>query len=114
MPKKKTSRKPVKLTKKKSKGSTKEKTKKTSRKRRKKVIPFIKDHVLTLSHSKATQKEIKEILDKHKITVRDLPKIFKQDPAIRDLNLEEGDVVRIDRNSLTAGKAVFYREVINV
>jgi len=88
--------------------------KKTSRKRVKKKIPFIRGHVLALEHSKVSEKELKDILKAYEITAKELPKIFKDDPAIRDMNLMEGDVVKIKRHSLTAGEVIFYRAVINV
>ncbi|MFH1506596.1 MAG: DNA-directed RNA polymerase subunit RpoH/Rpb5 C-terminal domain-containing protein [archaeon] len=109
-PEKRPSRKAVKVVKK----SAEPAKPKTSRKQKKRAIPFIKNHVLALEHSKASEKEVKEILDKYEITTKELPKISKYDPAIRDLNLEEGMVVKIKRNSLTAGKIIFYREVVNV
>jgi len=85
-----------------------------SRAKRVKKVPFIKDHVLALEHSKASEKEVKELLAKYQITKREFPKIAKSDPAIRDMNLEEGSIVKIKRKSLTAGEAYFFREVVNV
>jgi DNA-directed RNA polymerase subunit H len=102
------SRKPVKVVKA-SKASTEERRKKPAVRN----LPFIKDHVLALEHSKASERELKELLTKFQITKKELPKILKNDPAIRDLNLEEGDVVKIKRKSATSGESDFYREVIN-
>jgi DNA-directed RNA polymerase subunit H len=41
-----------------------------------------------------------------------LPKIFVDDPSIRRMNPEAGDIVMIIRSSPTAGKLVIYRLVV--
>ena len=101
------SRKTVKVVKKTASSST-------ARVKRVKKVPFIKDHVLALEHSKVSENEVKELLAKYQITRREFPKISKSDPAIRDMNLEEGSIVKIKRKSITAGEAYFFREVVNV
>ncbi|PIN81065.1 DNA-directed RNA polymerase subunit H, partial [Candidatus Woesearchaeota archaeon CG10_big_fil_rev_8_21_14_0_10_30_7] len=45
--------------------------------------------------------------------LKDLPKILVDDPMIQLLNAKDGDVIKIERNSLTAGKTIFYRRVVN-
>lgn len=70
-------------------------------------------HSLIPLHEKITEKEIKELFEYHNITMKELPKILKNDPAIRHLEPKENDVIKITRNSLTAGKSIFYRGVIN-
>ena len=74
----------------------------------------IKKHVLVPKHAKASEKEKKDILEKYKISVYDLPRIRSKDPAIKGLDVKSGDVVKITRQSPTAGETIFYRCVINV
>lgn len=71
----------------------------------------ISKHVLIPKHIKLGEKEKKELLEKYAISIRELPKIFKTDPAIINLDAKPGDVVKIIRESPTAGEAVFYRAV---
>ncbi len=73
----------------------------------------IKKHLLVPEHSKLNKTEIKELLDKYDITVNELPKIPASDAAIQGLNASPGDVIKIIRNSPTAGKSIYYRVVIN-
>ena len=47
------------------------------------------------------------------ISLKELPKILKSDPAIAHLKLEPGDIVKVERKSSTTGKAIFYRGVIS-
>ena len=68
-------------------------------------------HVLIPKHKKVSEKEKKDILDKYGITLNELPAIHKSDPALADLDLEPGDVIKIERDSPTAGKTIFYRGV---
>ena len=44
--------------------------------------------------------------------LKELPKISKKDPAIKELNVKVRDVIKIIRKSPTAGEAVFYRGVV--
>ena len=70
-------------------------------------------HVLIPKHKKVSDKEKKDILDKYKITVNELPSISKKDPALAGMDVEAGDVIRIERRSPTAGDTVFYRGVVD-
>ncbi|HZX44784.1 MAG TPA: DNA-directed RNA polymerase subunit H [Candidatus Nanoarchaeia archaeon] len=71
-------------------------------------------HILVPEHQKLNDKEKKELLEQFKISLKELPKISKKDPAIQHLSPKEGDVIKIIRKSPTAGEAIFYRGVINV
>ena len=73
----------------------------------------IKKHSLVPKHSKVSEKEKKDIIEKYKISVYDLPLIERKDAAIKDLDVKPGDVIKIIRDSPTAGESVFYRCVIN-
>ena len=74
----------------------------------------IRKHIFVPDHTKLNDKEKKELLEKYHISMKELPKIAKKDPAIEHLNVKEGDVIKIIRTSKTAGEAIFYRGVINV
>ncbi|MGV8162635.1 MAG: DNA-directed RNA polymerase subunit H [Candidatus Nanoarchaeia archaeon] len=74
---------------------------------------LIMEHMLVPMHSKLSDKDAQELLKFHNITIKELPKIYIDDPAIRHLEVKENDIVKITRNSPTAGKSVFYRGVID-
>ncbi|PIU02839.1 MAG: DNA-directed RNA polymerase subunit H [Candidatus Diapherotrites archaeon CG09_land_8_20_14_0_10_32_12] len=73
----------------------------------------LKKHVLVPEHSKLIKKEIQELLEKYNLSLNELPKIILTDPAITSLNVKLGDVIKITRDSPTAGKSIYYRVVIN-
>ncbi len=72
----------------------------------------VSKHYLVPKHSKASDSEKQEVLKKYGISGWGLPKITLRDPAIAKLNAKEGDVIKIERVSPTAGIAVYYRIVI--
>ena len=74
---------------------------------------MIVEHVLVPVHTKLNEKDVKELLEHYKINIKELPKIYIDDPAIRHLDVKENDVIKITRISPTAGKTVFYRGVID-
>ncbi|MBW2993242.1 DNA-directed RNA polymerase subunit H [Candidatus Woesearchaeota archaeon] len=69
-------------------------------------------HILVPEHTKLSDKEKKAVLEKYNLTIKELPKIKKIDPAIAKLNAKSGDVIKIIRKSETAGKSIYYRVVI--
>ena len=70
-------------------------------------------HVSVPKHAKVSETELKKLLEKHNIVVKDLPKILKNDPIVDELGLQPGEVVKIFRKSAVVGESVYYRVVIN-
>ena len=70
-------------------------------------------HILIPKHKKLSEKDKKELLTSLKISINELPSICQSDAAIATLDVEVEDVIKIERNSPTSGKTVFYRGVIN-
>lgn len=89
--------------------------KKTTTSKKKAVAKDISkiSHFLVPEHTKLSDKDKKELFEKYNIQMKQLPKIFSSDPAIRHLDVKENDVIKIKRTSPTAGSVVFYRGVIN-
>jgi DNA-directed RNA polymerase subunit H len=85
---------------------SKKKTEKTE------TVIDISSHVLVPKHTLLTKEEAQEILEKYRIKPYQLPYIKRSDPAIRDAKAEVGDVIKIVRQSSTAGEAIVYRYVI--
>ena len=74
---------------------------------------LVSKHTLIPKHSKLSDKDKKELFERYNITIKELPRIKNSDPAIASLNAKPGDVIKIERKSLTAGKSLFYRGVIH-
>ncbi|MDD1660875.1 MAG: DNA-directed RNA polymerase subunit H [Methanomicrobiales archaeon] len=56
--------------------------------------------------------EITTLLSTYNLTLEQLPKIYHDDPAVKAVKAKPGDVIRIVRESQTAGRAESYRLVI--
>ncbi|MEA3430009.1 MAG: DNA-directed RNA polymerase subunit RpoH/Rpb5 C-terminal domain-containing protein [Nanoarchaeota archaeon] len=82
--------------------------------RKTKAALVIKHHILKPKHSILSDKERKNLFSKYKITFNELPKINLIDPSLAGMEVKEGDVVKIVRESVTAITSEYYRGVINV
>jgi len=63
-------------------------------------------------HEIVSREDKKQILEKFNVAKENLPKILASDPVAKKMNAKPGDVMRITRDSPTAGKAIYYRIVI--
>jgi DNA-directed RNA polymerase subunit H len=59
-----------------------------------------------------SEEEASDLLAKYRISIEQLPKIFSDDPAVKVIEGTVGDVIKIERESQTAGRAESYRLVI--
>ncbi|MCF0225723.1 MAG: DNA-directed RNA polymerase subunit H [Methanobrevibacter sp.] len=76
----------------------------------------ILEHKLVPNHELMTDSEIEEELGDADFEIENLPKIKIDDPVVedmqsRDINVKEGNILRITRDSQTAGTFVTYRIV---
>lgn len=72
----------------------------------------ITQHILVPQHILLSEEEKRELLEKYKIKLTDLPKIKKNDPAIKHLNAKPGDIIKIIRKSPITGESIYYRVVV--
>jgi DNA-directed RNA polymerase subunit H len=76
----------------------------------------IQQHDLVPKHEVISESE-KELLQQNSdFDINDLPKIKINDPVVKELakshNISAGDVLKITRNSKTAGEFISYRIII--
>jgi len=69
-------------------------------------------HKLVPQHEILPPEEAKELLEKYRVKPHQLPHIKASDIAVVAIGAKPGDVLKITRNSVTAGKSVSYRYVI--
>ena len=72
----------------------------------------VRTHILVPKHVKMTPEEVQELMKQYNIDKKQLPKIKKSDPAITNLDVEKGDIIKIIRKSPTIGESYFYRIVV--
>ncbi|TEU04518.1 DNA-directed RNA polymerase subunit H [Candidatus Bathyarchaeota archaeon] len=69
-------------------------------------------HILVPKHEILAPEEKEELLAKYRVRPYQLPQIKASDPAVRAIGARPGDIVRILRESQTAGKYTAYRYVV--
>ncbi len=67
---------------------------------------------LVPEHRKLSEEEKQEILKKYKATEKELPRIKTDDPAIKNLEVKEGDIIEIKRKVLNTEENYFYYRVV--
>jgi DNA-directed RNA polymerase subunit H len=80
----------------------------------KKSHVLVPDHVYVPKHEIMTKKEAEEVLKKFNCKPTEMPLIFSNDPAIIGLGVKPGDMIKITRNSSTAGESIYYRYAVEV
>lgn len=80
--------------------------------RKNKVL--VPDHEYVPKHEIMTKEEAQAVLEKYNCTPTELPLIYVTDPAIVGLGVRPGDMIRILRQSPTAGESIYYRYVVEV
>ncbi len=72
----------------------------------------LQDHILVPKHEVLSKEEAEEVLKTLGIRKEQLPKIKVTDPIAKEIGAKVGDIVRIIRDSPTAGKSIAYRLVV--
>ena len=80
--------------------------------KKKKIL--VPDHVYVPKHEIILKKEAEEMLEQYHCEPTELPLIFANDPAILGLGVKPGDMIKITRQSPTAGESYYYRYVVEV
>lgn len=73
---------------------------------------IILKHKLVPEHEILSDKEKKKVLKEHNATEEQMPRIREDDPVVKAIDAEKGDLLRIKRNSMTAGESTYYRIVV--
>ena len=71
------------------------------------------DHEIVPTHIIAEQSEVELVLTHYKIKKTQLPRIYQSDPAAKVLGARAGQILRIERESHTAGTTFYYRLVVD-
>ena len=70
------------------------------------------DHDMVPNHQVMSEDEVKALLARYSITFEQLPKVFHDDAAVKQIDGKVGDVIQVIRQSQTAGIAEAYRLVV--
>ncbi|MEA3254501.1 MAG: DNA-directed RNA polymerase subunit H [Candidatus Altiarchaeota archaeon] len=68
-------------------------------------------NILVPKHEILEEADAEEVLESFKVTLGELPKINKNDSALKDMPVKVGSIIKITRKSPTAGESIYYRVV---
>lgn len=75
------------------------------------TLPSV-EHALAPKIVKASQKEVKEVLENFNIAKENLPWIKLLDPGLRGIDVNVGEVVKVFRRSVITGKEEPYYRIV--
>jgi DNA-directed RNA polymerase subunit H len=70
-------------------------------------------HKLVPDHTILSKTESKKVIKQLNIHQEQLPKIKSDDPVVKEIGAKPGDILKITRESHTAGKFITYRLVLD-
>jgi len=70
------------------------------------------EHAQVPKHEIVSQEEREKVLNEYRVQPYQLPRLKASDPAAKVIDAKPGDIVRITRDSPTAGKYISYRYVV--
>lgn len=70
------------------------------------------NHELVPYHEVLDEQEAQKVLETFGVTHDNLPKILATDPAAQACEAKPGQIIKVTRQSVTAGHAVAYRFVV--
>ena len=73
---------------------------------------LVPDHIYVPKHEIVDKAEAECVLDQYNCKPTELPLIYVTDPAILGLGVKPGDLIKITRDSPTAGVSLYYRYVV--
>ena len=77
-----------------------------------KKLSSIMNHVLVPIHEIVPEEEATEIIKKYGQRKEKFPNIVSSDPVVEELGAKKGDIIRIMRETPTAGKSIYFRQVV--
>ena len=72
----------------------------------------VAQHFLVPKHEIVPADRMKDVFAKFGSSAGRFPEILSDDPAVVEIGAKKGDLIKITRNSHTAGKSVYFRVVI--
>ncbi len=67
---------------------------------------------LVPKHEIMSEEEKSEFIKQYNISIKQLPHIRQDDPVVKKLGANKGDVIRITREDETTGEYFYYRVVV--
>jgi DNA-directed RNA polymerase subunit H len=76
------------------------------------ALKKITQHNLVPFHEVIPKDKVEEVLSKYSVQIDKLPAIASDDPVVKEMKAERGDLIKITRGSLVAGQSIYFRIVV--
>ena len=76
------------------------------------VLKKITEHNLVPLHEIVPKEEVESVLSKYSVKTTSLPVLAGDDPVVKELKAERGDLIKIVRPSMVAGQSICFRIVV--
>ena len=73
---------------------------------------IVQKHFLVPKHEVLSKTASDKFMKDNNVTKDQLPRLHAEDPAAKAISAKKGDIIKITRDSITAGEAVYYRLVV--
>ena len=75
------------------------------------MLKTLQEHYLVPKHELVPKEKVDEVLHQFGATIEKLPQLSRVDPIVEELGAQRGDLIKITRDSRTAGRTIYYRVV---
>ncbi len=76
------------------------------------TLKNLQSHYLVPVHEIVPAEKLQDVLQQFGTTVEKFPQISRIDPIVEEIGAKRGDLLRITRQSKTAGTTIYYRVVV--
>lgn len=76
------------------------------------VLRKVSDHFLVPKHEIVPEERAGDVLKRYRADIDKLPRILRTDPLVEETGAKRGNIIKITRDSPTAGKSIFFRVVM--
>ena len=75
-------------------------------------LKTLSENLLVPRHEIIPAEKAQEIFAKYGADAKKFPQILRDDPMVEEIGAKKGDLIKIVRKSMTAGRATYFRIVV--
>ncbi|AJF60323.1 MAG: DNA-directed RNA polymerase subunit H [Candidatus Diapherotrites archaeon] len=75
------------------------------------ALDKLSKHLLVPKHEIVPEEKVGEVLKEYGLNPERFPRILRDDPTVTEIGAKKGDLIKITRDSITAGRSIYFRMV---
>ncbi|MFH0714356.1 MAG: DNA-directed RNA polymerase subunit H [Candidatus Diapherotrites archaeon] len=76
------------------------------------MLKNLQEHYLVPKHEIVPAEKVADVLQQFGATLEKFPQLSRMDPIIEEIGAKRGDLIKLTRESRTAGTTIYYRVVV--